>query len=39
LGRDGDKDRFTEAAAALERELSRARPYLAGLLARETVTS
>jgi CheY-like chemotaxis protein/HPt (histidine-containing phosphotransfer) domain-containing protein len=39
LGRAGDKAGFTEAVAALERELGRARPYLAGLLAQEAVLS
>jgi signal transduction histidine kinase/CheY-like chemotaxis protein/HPt (histidine-containing phosphotransfer) domain-containing protein len=32
LGRAGEGDQFGEAATALERELSRARPYLARLL-------
>jgi CheY-like chemotaxis protein/HPt (histidine-containing phosphotransfer) domain-containing protein len=35
LGRAGDKDRFDEALAALERQLTRARPYLASLLSLE----
>jgi HPt (histidine-containing phosphotransfer) domain-containing protein len=35
LGQAGDKDRFAEAADALERELSRARPYLISLFTHE----
>jgi HPt (histidine-containing phosphotransfer) domain-containing protein len=38
LAKADDKDRFDEAAVALENELSRAQPYLASLLAQEAAT-